>query len=195
MTKPFVISIFGMTNSGKSTLLDHMRHFKDIGVIEVGKEMRKRYPPGYFDGKGAMAKTEDEVWKIVDTSYAAAQRAGRKVVLLDGQPRLPVQIQQLESRFGPFALIWLHTHEEVIRERSEARAQTPEGLELSNKRMINDKCHLYDVMFHYMDRGFDFPMKTIDTDCPKWLDDVEKFIELFYAMHYHKTSRIEKSNA
>jgi adenylate kinase family enzyme len=166
--KPQLISVFGVTNSGKSTLMNRAKDIAGVGTIEVGKEMRRRYPPGHFDGKGAMQKTEEEVWSIVDEQYDLAASNGARVVLIDGQPRLPEQIPNMLARFGEFDVIWLTCPHGVLLKRAEGRDEH-RALDLSMKRLVNDYQQLYDTLAAYFRYIWRRPL-VLDTTSPAWLE-------------------------
>lgn len=165
MDEIIMVGLVGVTNSGKSTLLNALRSDPTIGLIEVGKEMRRRHPPEYFDGQGAMAKTEAEVWEIVDEQYAAAVRSGRRMVICDGQPRLPGHVEKMVERFGLLHLLQLHADHDVLEERARRRDSDPQTLELSHRRLTNDYIQLYQVLaeWHIHPQSMLAQCETIDT--------------------------------
>lgn len=162
-----LFSLFGQTNTGKSHLCDFLRKREHIGLIEIGREMRRRHPPEYFEGKGAMDKTEAEVWRIVDE--ARVRNAGKQVIVIDGQPRLKRQVDELRDRFGPFAMIWLHAPDSVLRDRAIKRAAGDRAqLKLSLDRMVNDRVQLFEVLHEYTCARFPLPLISVDTCGNEW---------------------------
>lgn len=85
---PKIICLMGITCSGKDTLAERMQelHPDNVGLIQIGKEMRKRHPPEYFKGLGAMAHTETEVWSIFEEQKKLSE--DKKLIVLTGVPRL-----------------------------------------------------------------------------------------------------------
>jgi len=147
---PLVVSVIGVTNAGKSTLMDHMRSVDGCACIEIGKEMRRRHPPEYFQGLGAMAETEQEVWEIFDEQHSDALHRGAPLVLIDGQPRLESQVLQLRIRVGKYRLLQLHAPHDELRRRAEARdGASPGALQLTERRLVNDYRQLYEVLTTY----------------------------------------------
>lgn len=147
--KPLLFSIFGITNVGKSTLIDRCRDIPDLGVIEVGKEMRRRHPPEYFKGLAALPETETEVWQICEEQYAAAANAGKRAILVDGQPRMPSQVVEMYRRFGPYRVIHLYASHPTLAARAAARDTDPGKVELNRKRLVNDYNQLYHSLMAY----------------------------------------------
>lgn len=145
--EPLIVSLMGITNSGKSTIINAAKaiDYYKIGFVEVGKEMRRRYPPETFKGKGAMASTEDEVLEIYHEQLQAAKDSGAKLIFIDGQPRMACQVpMMLENPNRKFLVI--KEDDEVILERIKNRDTDPKAVELSMLRFNNDKVQLFDVM-------------------------------------------------
>jgi shikimate kinase len=140
-----VFFLIGITCSGKTTILNQMkqRHPDAIGLVQVGKEMRRRHPPEYFDGLGAMPKTEDEAWTIFEEQLKKC--AGYRYVLVDGQPRMASQVQRClmvpDHRF-----LWLSTMPSIIAARIESSDRTDAEKKLARERVHNDSKQLIDVM-------------------------------------------------
>lgn len=162
---PPLISVFGQTNVGKSTFMEYAGKNPTYGLIEVGKTLRARHPLSYFEGKGAMAHTEQEVWEIVDECKARYRECSR--IFIDGQPRLPDHVRKLHNRFGEFLLLWLHTHDDTLETRRQARDGGDEAaLVLSDKRMSNDRVQLFPVLWEAL--RLHVPMVPVDTGQPGW---------------------------
>lgn len=146
-SKILVVHLMGITNSGKSTLIEAAKaqDYYNIGFVEVGKEMRKRYSPETFKGKGAMDSTEEEVLQIFHEQMQAAKDAGANLILVDGQPRMPSQIPiMMNSPRRKYIL--LKESDEVILERIKNRDSDPAAVELSMQRFKNDKVQIFDVL-------------------------------------------------
>jgi|SRR6056297_308547 len=147
---PLLIGTVGVTNTGKTTLFDRLRLIPHYGFIEVGKEMRKRHPPEFFKGLGAMKDTESEVWEIVAEHYQAAISAGATVIFCDGQPRMREHVVELQRRFGDYSLIQLHAPFELLTTRASIRdAGDPSKQRLNEQRLHNDYRQLYDTLAEY----------------------------------------------
>lgn len=171
---PLVVGLIGVTNVGKSTLLDHLRASGDqrYGFIEVGKELRRRYPPEFFNGQGAMKETEREVWQIWDEQYYHAAFQGAEIILSDGQPRMAEHVGCMRSRVGAFPLLQLHAPLPLLQSRAALRDSTPEARQLSQQRLTNDYRQLYEVLSEYAYHIHSAPL-VIKTDEPNWLDTAE----------------------
>ena len=174
-----IIGIVGVTNSGKTTLLDHLRDTPWIGMAEIGKEMRKRYSPEHFHGLGAMKETEDEVWEIFAQQHGEALNRGCRVLLCDGQPRLSDQVDVMRRRYGPVSVLQLYAPHHILCERAAQRDAEPKALELSNKRLVNDYVQLYQVLAEWHSHcGAQEHFSVIDTSVPsdEWLGKADAFI-------------------
>jgi ATPase subunit of ABC transporter with duplicated ATPase domains len=94
MSKQTVVAIMGPTCAGKSTFLNYAVE-KDpghVGLVEVGKMLRAKYPPSYFEGQAAPAKTQKEAWDMCEGRIRDHLAEGKTIVLVDGQPRSHDQV-------------------------------------------------------------------------------------------------------
>lgn len=155
-------AIFGITNSGKTTFIDDLIQHDGIEAAQVGKEFRRRYPPGHFKGQGAPAHTEQEALDILDELTAAARDKGCTTLLIDGQPRREDQVAEVLKRFPNLRIIWLTASDKEIEARARARAKTEEDLELNLDRINNDKIQLFPVLAECTRRGVSFRVVTPD---------------------------------
>lgn len=136
-----IIGVCGATNSGKSTFIEALAQKLDAEVVSVGKILRAKYPPEYFQGQCNPAATAQEALSLMSE---AIEKTTRKHVILDGQPRGLDQAQWLSKYRDIFIVhIW------VPPEEREARARvrdTGAALELSLSRVKNDATVMFDVM-------------------------------------------------
>ena len=146
----------GTTCSGKSTIAKRLQEAFDYGRINVGEEFRKRYPPSYFDGKGAMEKTEKETREIYSELWN--KNYNKKIVIVEGQPRLQSQVNWILNHDEVAKLfISVYTDEETIKERIIQRfGDDIESIELSLQRITNDKIQLFDVYTYLANLGIAF---------------------------------------
>lgn len=152
----------GITSVGKSTFINSAPPDR-VAKVEVGKEMRRRYPPERFRGLAAMPDTEDEVFEIYQEQLREAYRSGKEFILVDGQPRMVSQIRRVMEFYPmiPREAIWLHVDDTILEERIEARfPDDPGSRELAVKRMTNDKTQLFPVIFELL--RIDTPITTIN---------------------------------
>lgn len=146
-----IVAIMGVTNAGKSTLMDEVDQIPTIGKIEVGKELRRRHPPEYFKGKAAMEETEREVWDIFSEQFQNALDAKCRAVCVDGQPRMVRQVQEMYDRYGRFSVLLLDAPRDILKERARQRDEGDAGLvDLSMQRLINDYEQLLSVFGHML---------------------------------------------
>lgn len=167
MGTPLIISILGVTNVGKSSLLDKFNH-PLIHKIEVGKELRSRHPPEYFNGLAALHKTEEEVWEIFNEQYKKATQEGARVILVDGQPRLEAQVDIMFLRFPEMEAIWLFAPHKILEERAKKRDKDKKLTSLSEKRLINDYRQLHIVIACLMRNNV--RLCPVDTSEKGWQD-------------------------
>lgn len=163
-----VIFLMGSTCSGKGTFCEFAKKTlgRDVATIGIGAEMRKRFPPEHFKGLAAMPETESVVWEIFDAQWAEALKSGAKMIIVDGQPRLPSQVEKCltyQQPYMAFRFVLLHASMEARRRRIEARFPIPvydiakanefeelrkkavESRKLAEARITNDNIQLFDV--------------------------------------------------
>lgn len=153
-----VYYVVGLTCVGKDTFLEraHELYPNVFGLVQVGKEFRRRYPPGYFDGKAAMPHTENEALEIYAEQLAAALQ--KKITLVCGQPRMVDQIRNTIDK-NPGTVIWMHVSDETLAQRVSLRFPNDQpSVDLSTKRLLNDRIQLYDVIFHLKKKDYPFIM-------------------------------------
>ena len=147
---PILVCVMGVTNTGKSTLLDRMKTSEKslrFGFIEVGKELRRRHPPEYFNGFAAMKETEEEVWDIFDKQYNEAKEAGADYIICDGQPRMDVQLEVMKRKYAPLIFILLTTEDSTLKKRAGERdLNNSSATKLSMDRLRNDFSQMYYVL-------------------------------------------------
>lgn len=140
-----IVYLVGVTCSGKDFFCDYAEKRSDhCKAVRVGKILRERYPPGYFNGMGAPEHTEKEALDIFNEQIEANK--DKKIILVNGQPRRVSRIGETVGRF-PGIVVLFYAPDEVIRERIKRRfPDDPESAALSLARVNNDKIQLYDVL-------------------------------------------------
>jgi adenylate kinase family enzyme len=150
-----VIFIMGPTNVGKTYFISEMQKSFNIYPVMIGKILRAKYPPDYFDGQAAPAKTDNEAWNIMIEEIKKAHDQGM-TPLVDGQPRNQQQLDWVfeklskelfgaECPLGYCSAIHLWAPREERVKRAQARDIDPKALELSMQRMDGDVFTLYDL--------------------------------------------------
>lgn len=181
-----IVFCMGVTCSGKTTFIDFCTEEEEkIGAIKVGEEMRLRHPTEYFDGLAAMDSTEDEAWEIFNEQLADNVRRGKSIILVDGQPRLPSQVDHclgiVESQGFICKFLWFHVDNEELDKRMNGRFEGQIGaLNLAKLRMINDKVQLYDVIqtlfsSELFDSAYHLPEPVRPHECKKWLKKFQDY--------------------
>jgi adenylate kinase family enzyme len=135
----YIIYVVGATNTGKTTLLEKVKEKwpELVHLIQVGKILRSKYPPEYFEGQAAPSKTQEEAIQLVLDGIKAGEN--KQFILVDGQPRDTTQADTLCQlpTFRDQIIIELVAPREIRVKRAEAR-DTGSKLELSLQRMDKD---------------------------------------------------------
>lgn len=183
-----VFSIGGATCAGKGTFLDYAQAQlgNRVYLVQIGKIMRTRHPPEFFDGKGAMQSTEAEVWEIfAEELTKGLADPNVRLILLDGLPRMGGQIPKLLSYFNSFVqygFVFLHASQETRKKRVISRFPYPgeenpprppmpgetdkvkNNRDLSDRRVTNDLIQIHDVLAEVTMAGF--PINFVSTEGP-----------------------------
>jgi hypothetical protein len=171
-----LIFVIGATNAGKSTLLDSVRSYPGIGLVEVGKMMRAKYPPEHFAGQASPTHTAAEAWMMFGSRVIECAADGCRVAFVDGQPRDMTQCESILALPNPklFLHLWapIHVREERARKRdSDPTVPDAENqkLQLALKRVIGDIPKLYDVTqrIRVAERGGRAVIFELDTSGPE----------------------------
>jgi adenylate kinase family enzyme len=148
-----LIFVVGATNSGKTTLLEAASKEwpRTTGLVEVGKMLRAKYPPSYFDGQAAPASTAEEAWEMMVSGIGACVREKKSFIYIDGQPRDVNQVERIVgSYYNAFAyrcrFLHLFAPAEIRELRACARDKTKESLELSLRRLQTEPAQLFEVL-------------------------------------------------
>lgn len=152
----------GPTCSGKSTLL-HLTRNTDpdrVGLVEVGKMLRAKYPPDYFKGLNNPQHTAQEAWELCENNVKAMREEGKDVILVDGQPR---DIPQVGLCIYKFSTVEFDRHFLLIdaaldeRERRARASRSGDDLEtLAIPRLTNDMVAYYSVLTELTKQGQSF---------------------------------------
>lgn len=155
--------VLGTTCAGKDYMMEQTQQQLPhlVGLVQVGKEMRRRYPPGHFQGQGAPEHTEVEALSIYKEQLAEAEAQGYKHIFIAGQPRRISQIEQTVLTH-PGKVLWVYADDSTLRERAGKRGDAA-TVQLSLDRITNDKVALFDVLFHLMEENVEIiPIHTSD---------------------------------
>lgn len=146
-----IVFVMGATCSGKTTLIEKAdEYFADTATtLCVGKILRKKHPPEYFEGSGAPEKTTQDVLDIFDKGVSDFKDSTYSMLLVDGMPRQDCQIQrvaELESHFHiVFVYLYCPDKERELR-LSERFKKGTSGHDLGLARMQSDKAMYLDVI-------------------------------------------------
>jgi len=153
-----IVHLMGPTCAGKSTLINRLLNIAPeiVGAVEVGKMMRAKYldpasphyQPDFFKGQAAPLHTQAEAWQMYKDGVQRCVDEGKKIVLVDGQPR---DIQQARDIVGlwhaPHRAVYLLIHAtEAVRTQRAVASRTGDSLELARARLKNDYENCYNVM-------------------------------------------------
>jgi hypothetical protein len=174
-----LIFVIGATNAGKSTLIEAAKHLGH-GTVEVGKAMRAKHPPEYFQGSAAPEHTEIEAWQCLLDGIAASNLAHsikyapfggerRAFCFIDGQPRSLKQYHKVRRDFPyyqtTFVHLWAPNTEREIRARNRDKGD-PAKLALSLARLNGDIPVLYDMLFLMAQEHL--PIQHVNTNAAKY---------------------------
>lgn len=155
--------VMGANNVGKSTFLRHAaasEQSNEIGLVEVGKYMRAKYldpnspdySPNYFKGEAAPVHTQVEAWEMCEDHIRAHVASGKRLILVDGQPRSIDQVENCFTRLDPrwptaFFLFdaTLETRAQRLAKRFELPRQDEE-YRLGVERLKNDMVTYFTVL-------------------------------------------------
>lgn len=165
---PQIVHLMGPTGAGKSTLLRAIEYGwpQLTGTVEIGKLLRAKYGDGYFKGQAAPEHTQAEAWALYIEHVEKAIVDGKKIILVDGQPRDISQavgcVDQDWSVDVDRRFVWVDAPEEQRLGRvTERDAGNDDALELARDRMTNDYRNCYLVFVELLRRGV--PMEMVDT--------------------------------
>lgn len=159
--------VIGPTNSGKSTFLHFAGVQPGVGLIEIGKMMRAKYPPDYFQGQCNPAHTAVEAWQMFEDKVDEYTAAGKTLLFADGQPRDVKQTYAVMRRVETRCFLHLYAPSDVRTARAIHRDQhDPAKLELSMQRLVSDDQQVYAVLSRLLAAGE--TVFTHDTSRPEF---------------------------
>lgn len=140
----------------------------------IGRVLRSRHPPEYFNGLMAQSKTEPEVYAIFEEALDGFLASDKQILMADGIPRLPSQVGWLTETLAtrPLeairpCLVRLEVSEAVQAERSRLRGGNASERALTESRLTHDRPMLEDV-YREVDNLFGkdaWRVFSIDADC------------------------------
>lgn len=155
MEKVYCVFVIGATNVGKSTFLKKVSEAHNyVGLVEVGRLMRAKYHPSHFKGEANPKHTAAEAWQMIKDEIVRNMNEGRRVILIDGQPRDQTQLEAIASgQHAPegakhgFEFIHLWAPKSVrIARANERDKDDPAKLALSMERIDRDCLSVYDIL-------------------------------------------------
>lgn len=174
-----IVFVLGETNAGKSTLIDRMEKSGFYYAVLIGRILRAKYPPEYFEGQAAPAKTDTDAWSIMVEEINKAHNSC-KTPVVDGQPRNNVQYGWCDKYYFSnkeydckFIKLWA-SREERIR-RAKARDSDESKLKLSMQRMDSDTIILSDIVSK-LQSSFNDKYLLVNTEVSGYLDKVDSWL-------------------
>jgi predicted kinase len=144
----FLVYVNGVTNAGKSTFINAAP--ADWGRVEVGKMMRAKYPPSYFAGQCNPKHTAAEAWQMYVDGIRTGEAEGRRVIVIDGQPRDSDQCEAIiadRRHHGRRLFLHLWAPPDTLLARARARdGDDADKLALTMARLTNDVTPNYDLL-------------------------------------------------
>lgn len=114
--------------------------------------LRAKYGEDYFKGQAAPEHTQEEAFAMYEAGVAAAATQGKRVVLVDGQPRDTEQVRRVFDRILKerenglcHVFVFVDASEETRRARA-TETRTGASLELAKQRLTNDYRNAYVTM-------------------------------------------------
>jgi adenylate kinase family enzyme len=161
-----IIFVMGPTNVGKSHFINKMAsEAKNVGLVEVGKYLRAKYPPEKFEGQMDFSELKAENIMIEHIEHRIQEGFG--TVIVDGQPRSDVQVDRAHDFLTNTAypvnpvFVLLECPDEIRRERMLKRDKNNSDLQLSQARFQRDKDQYVAILDKI--RSLNHPIETIDT--------------------------------
>ena len=169
----------GATNCGKTTVIDHIcEQYDNYHAVLVGKKMRAMFPPNYFEGQAAPAKTDELAFSLM---MEGIEESGDDIPIIDGQPRNQVQLEWCKEKvFNTydcrFVVLWAPRH---IREaRARGRDMEESQLALSLQRMDSDQVTLFDIILQMQHDNLNVKVVyNYDTDVSMVAKEINDFVE------------------
>lgn len=157
LPRAYLYFVIGATCAGKGSLLNNMQLFggaSKVGLVQVGKLMRAKYPPEYFKGSAAPEHTQNEAMQMVVDGIKTLSDKPR-AIFIDGQPRDKKQLSQIVADYfidGPYTSKFIHVwaSKEERRERINNRFENDyNSKQLSLDRTegpTQDGINLYEIV-------------------------------------------------
>ena len=185
--QPAIVYLMGPTCSGKSRFVEaaKIKYGPRLGLVEVGKAFRAKYPASYFKGQANPAHTAAEALQMYEQFLEEELiKPGIEIVLVDGQPRQG-QVEKILATYTEFRKIFIHLDASVAVRTARIKTRFPRRLdgttsedeELAVARIQNDLITYYDVLVNLLKR--DIWVCVFDTDRPEeeWTKDALKVID------------------
>lgn len=167
-----LVFVMGCTGSGKSTFLNKLKtEYSDKhGYVEVGKILRAKYPPEFFNGQAAPKHTQDEAWNLCHESVK--KNFNKSFTFIDGQPRSVDQVDNIFRFFKTeYTKYWLFLDAsiEVRRKRiQEKYLNDSASLDLGLQRVTNDIISYHPVLLKLANKPV--YIQKVNTEDQFWLD-------------------------
>jgi hypothetical protein len=115
----------------------------------------------------APAHTQTEAWELLISGISEHRSAGRKLILVDGQPRDLEQAKKFvamvrEDQNALVLPVLLHASAEIREKRCRGRSQSEAELDLCLRRLVNDPSPTLDVLAFLAFHGIETLYVTSD---------------------------------
>lgn len=171
-----ILHLLGNNGTGKTTLLDTLveRNAYCAG-ISVGRELRKRHPPEYFQGQAAPAHTESAAMELYRNFVDTTTASGYQLIVVDGQPRNASQVTACLLANGNHEFLLLHAPHAVRHERLIRRDGADlSKLALATARLDADYRNQYEVMVELARLGIELQIAdTASLSFQAMVDEIE----------------------
>lgn len=169
-----ILHLMGPTCAGKSTMITKLLSLSnEVGAVQIGKLMRAKYGEAHFKGQAAPEHTKDEALQMYFDEIQKHITDGKKLILIDGQPRDISQAQAMNTAWPQYTVkYFMITADHEVREQRARKDRAPgANLDLAIARLNNDYKSNYLVMCELI--KLNVPITMVDTSASDF--DLDEF--------------------
>jgi hypothetical protein len=178
---PLVVYVMGPTCVGKSSLIAAAQEKwgDELGLVEVGKYLRNKYPPGHFKGQANPKHVHTEAVELYKKFVEQHIADGKEIILVDGQPRQN-QAGQMLCHYPALRRLFIQLDASVeirsLRIKTRFANASHEDIDLAIKRLDNDRMMGYDTLIDLL--SMNQVVKVFSTTRPAevWTGEVIDYI-------------------
>jgi hypothetical protein len=159
-----IVHMMGPTCAGKSTIIDRLQLLsEDVFTVQIGRLLRMKYGEDYFKGQAAPEHTRAEALELYFDTINEGLSYGKKIILIDGQPRDLGQAKTMMSSWEDHknAFVLIHADHDIREKRARSGRKPGPDLDLAVARLVNDYANTYTVLVELI--AHDYPIDVINT--------------------------------